>query len=391
MNKKTLFILTPLFLIATLHAVTIKNDLIEVTVNDFNQRLEAFKTIKGDADFPSDDAHFLLQQKAPSMNGVYLYIDGKLFKMGKDGKSVKKPVAETPTKITSEWEINRIRLTQIIEIVDGYTSLKPDSIVVSYFIHNQDSVPHELGMRLVFDTFNGPNDNMPYLVAGKGVVITEQRLTEVPDYIITLDSLLSPYAQFQATLKGKGLAPPDSLIFAHPEKIDASGWDFQPVDGNGFKKTELGLSDSAYALMWGPITFPAAAERGSKKRLATKIGLYNSSTYKGEALDLSLGAPIQFVGNTAVIIGLVQNKDLFKTVKNVKVDIELPPGSQRLSKINTSLTIPEIKPDSIKFLYYIIETSGVTPGDYTIKLSTRGEYNNSVTFSTISRKTSKKE
>ncbi len=376
-----------LFLLnVALFGVTIKNEFIEVTVNDFNQRLESFQTIKGDPNFPSDDNHFLLQQKAPSMNGVYVYIDGKLFKMGKDGKPVKKPIAETPTKITSEWEINKVRLTQIIEIKDGYTSQKPDSIVISYFIQNMDTVERELGMRLMFDTFNGPNDSMPFLVAGKGVVMTEQRITDVPDYIITLDSLLSPYAQFQATLKGAGLAPPDSVIFANPEKLDTAGWDYTTTDGAPLKKTEMGLPDSGYALMWGPIKFPPVSDKRSKKKLASKIGLYNSAIYKGEAIDLSLGAPLKISGETAVIIALVQNKDPFKTVKNVKVEMTLPEGSYRLSKINTTLTIPEIKPDAIKFLYYIINTAGIPEGEHTIKLSTKGEYNNSITFSSLSRK-----
>jgi hypothetical protein len=378
-------ILSALFTgIPVLQGVSLHNQYIEVRVNDLNQRIDAFSTKGGNPDLASDDNHQILHQKTLSYNYASINVDGEVLKIGYNGKSVSAPVVTAATQIRSQWELKSMLLEQVIDIVPGDSSHLPDSLRITYFVKNQDTVPHNVGIRLLFDTFIGPEDSGPFLVPLSGVVMMEKKTSNCPDFFIGLDSLLEPYIQFQATLKGPGLSPPDVLVFANAEKLNNSPWDMD-IEKKSFRNPDTGLSDTAYALYWDPIAFPEESDPKSKKKLSTKIGLYGSTITAGEAIDLSIGGPLNIRNKPFTVVALVQNHDKFRTVKNASVSMDLPEGSVITSKIKDHFFIPELKPGDIKFMYYTADPSEIGSGSQKIRLKVQGEFNNSMTVTASTR------
>jgi hypothetical protein len=388
-KPSALWTLAFLFAAGTLSGVTIKNQYIEFGINDFNHRLDTLRTTGGNPELMSDDNKQVIHKKDPSLCSVYVFVDGKAYKVGVTGRSLRAPFITNANAIVSEWSLGKIEVRQTAAIAIGTTSGLPDSIKLTYEIRNIDSVSHEIGVKMVMDTFIGANDNSPFLVPLNGVVMKERKVTVVPDYFIGLDSLLEPSVQFQATLLGPGLAGPESVVFSAPEKLNNSGWDI-PVDTTKpMRDPATGLPDTGYALFWGPITFPDSTVRGSIKRISTMIGLVGPVLQTGEMVDAALIAPKNVKLGAFSVIALAHNKDKFKSVKNAKIEVSLPPNCTVLSKIPSEYSIPQMDPDAIKFLYYYIDAETMPEGESTVGITIKGEANNSFTVTSARRRIKK--
>lgn len=385
--KKILIFFLLLTNINFLYSLTIKNQYIEFGINDLNHRLELFKTTGGVPEILSDDNKYIIHQKDLSECGVYIFVDGKPYKVGLAGKNISSPFyTNNKNGIVSVWNTGKVIVRQIAEIAEGPTSGLPDSIKLTYILKNNDSIPHEIGVKIVIDTFIGANDNYPFFVPLNGVIEREKRISSIPDYFVAIDSIEEPTVELQVTLLGPGLAGPDSIVFASPDLLNSCGWNI-PVDSEKqLRNSNSGLPDTAYALFWGPITFPASTDRRSTKKISTMLGITTPEVQRQDMLDIALIAPRNIKSGSFSTIVLLQNKDRFRSIKNLKVELSLPDGCSITSEIPSVFSIPEIIPDSIKFLYYNIDAKSMSQGESTISVKVTGEANNSIIFNNAKRR-----
>jgi hypothetical protein len=101
----------------------------------------------------------------------------------------KNPEGKDRLGLQSIWEYpdEKILVTQTVEVVRSVTSGLLDTALVVYEIQNNDSEPHQVGIRFLLDTQLGANDGAPFLLPGSKDPITTSRdfkgRAQVPEYL----------------------------------------------------------------------------------------------------------------------------------------------------------------------------------------------------------------
>ncbi len=121
------------------------------------------------------------------------------------------------------YDLQKISITQIVEIVDGPQSGVPDTVLVRYVLANEGRISHRVGIRFLLDTFIGSNDGVPFLIPGQTQLCTTQmdfNAQTMPDYIQALENendLANPGTIARVQLKvGGGLEA--------PSRVTLGGW-----------------------------------------------------------------------------------------------------------------------------------------------------------------------
>jgi hypothetical protein len=139
--------------------------------------------------------------------------------------------------LRSSWVENskRVRFTQEVEIIQGLQSRLLDTCLVRYRISNDDTAPHEVGLRVMLNTFLGSRAGGPFTIPGdRALCASDRSLTgpEVPDFLQALENpdLKSPGTVVQLGLRlgSKMEAPSRVTVGAWPdpslrEKANAHG------------------------------------------------------------------------------------------------------------------------------------------------------------------------
>src|SRR5262249_31431696 len=155
-------------------------------------------------------------------------------------------------------------VTQEVQIVPGAQSGVLDTCLVQYTVANKGKKPHKVGLRVMFDTFIGGNDGVPFVIPGqKDLVTTPRTFTEkeVPDY---LQALHHPDLKTPGTLAHRGLkgieAPkiesePISKVVLTHWKSEGTRWEPTPDEpitdaGQLQPKKDETIKDSCVFLYW---------------------------------------------------------------------------------------------------------------------------------------------
>lgn len=144
---------------------------------------------------------------------------------------------------------------------------------IEYEIHNTSAKPHNVGIRLLLDTWAGKNDGVPFLLpVGDSTQLyrTEVEFTPTASVmwqifdIDRIDGTLPREPALQNILVGKDLVAPDRIAFANWIEASKTLWDYAV---NSARRV---TGDSAVMLWWQP----AAIEPQKTQRIATELGAY---------------------------------------------------------------------------------------------------------------------
>ena len=177
--------------------------------------------------------------------------------------------------LASVWEYpdQQITVTQSVEIVRGPQSGMHDTVLIRYFLTNEGSVPHSVGIRFLLDTFIGDNDGVPFLIPIPGqnqLCTTSMDFNDpptMPSYIQAREKnedLTDPGTIAQVQLKVEGLEAPSRVTLGawpNPELRPRGGeyqrcrqektmWEVPLMDINIIKDAKTNQGDSAVVLYW---------------------------------------------------------------------------------------------------------------------------------------------
>jgi hypothetical protein len=188
-----------------------------------------------------------------------------------------------------------ILVTQEVQLVPGAVSDKLDTCLVRYTVHNRGGADHKVGLRVMFDTYIGTNDGVPFVIPGQSGLVTTPRVFpagDVPDYI---EALEKPDPRDPGTVAHLGLAG-----------IHIPGLALEPIDrvvirsfpGSNFHwdepitKEEQGkpIQDSCVLIYWAERTMAP----GETRHMAFSYGL-NAISAPAEGGNLALTAGGSFV------------------------------------------------------------------------------------------------
>jgi uncharacterized protein (TIGR03067 family) len=257
-------------------------------------------------------------------NSTVLRIDGKDHALGDPaGTWVEKP-SKVGHGFKAAWSIGGIEVRQLLELTPGKQPVEVargvqkrllDTCLIRYELHNKDTQPHKVELRLQLDTLIGNNDGVPFAVPGlPGVVNTFKdfkNAAEVPDFIQALErgDLQNPGTVAHLTLKmgGPFEAPARVSLTAWPGR--AYVWDVPTRDMK---------DDSAVVMYW---TSDRALPPGGTRKVGFAYGL--GSVSSSEQGDLRLTVDGQFqVGKPISVLAYVKRPQAEQTLK-LKLPAEL--------------------------------------------------------------------
>jgi len=322
------------------------NEYLSLAVNLTGSRGGRFTlgTTGGDPSNPADDHKLLLYgHPNPWSSFTTIKIDGSAYIYGSDSGNFLEPPMDNPAGNVSTWAVGEVQIRQSLSFISGTATDYPGTLEIRYSVTNNDTTPHDAGIRVMLDTMLGDNDGAPFRVPGTGAVTKEREFSgsTIPPYWQAFDSLTSPGVISQGTLSGGDLTPPDRLVLAYWGKIYRSLWDYtiDPLSSL--------TSDSAVAIYWLPVRL----EPGQTKNFITHYGLSGLAQDLRPPLALGVGGPLslaavdgEYSPNPFTITTYVMNngsapaEDTFITL-SLEQGLELAPA--QTETVNLGRILPE--------------------------------------------------
>jgi len=318
--------------------IHIQNEFIKAIVNEGpeDQGRFSIETTQGNPSTPEDDNQLLIYGRpTPWSSYTTIQIDGKNHMFGGPSKKTERRSGITANygtvimqkgfadELVTITKFDQIQVTQRLIFFRNPTTKVKDTVKLSYTVLNRDTVPHQVGVRVMLDTKLGSNDGAPFRI-GDQEVTSEFRLekTQLSDYWLTFDSLITPNVIAQGILHSPGTSvrAPDYLILSNWGTLVDHPWSVDYQKGRSFVRTGETEKDTALALYWDPVTI----QPKDKKTVSTLYGLGELSLSPGE-LSVGLTAPKEIVLNSKhsfLVMGYVFNSggfDAYDTTFQFKI------------------------------------------------------------------------
>jgi hypothetical protein len=245
---------------------------------------------------------------------------------GRSLREVRSDEAGRP-RWTSVWYYPKAKLwvRQTVELVRNEQTNRLDTCLVHYLLENQDAAPHQVGLRVMVDTYVGSHDGVPFAAAGRRGLLDAQAVfgpADVPDFLEALEkpALNDPgtVAHMEFRLPAVRVLPSDPepeplqrlVVCRWPGNSEKRWeWDFAAMS----EAPEPGV-DSCVVLYW-PDRVMAQLER---RALAFSYGLGRLSG--GANLAVSAGGVFR-PGGLFTVMAYVANPAPGQTAT-----VHLPPG-----------------------------------------------------------------
>lgn len=211
---------------------------------------------------------------------------------GVDHRFTPDTVKRYDNKIIGTKQYGDIVVSQHIGIISNQYTNREDVVEFFYTVENLSDTPHNVGVRIMFDTQLGNNDHAPFRLPTTGDIASETDLRGeyIPEFWQAFDSLTNPSIVAQGTLNIDKASTPDRVRFTNWGAATGNPWDYYRAEGsyNG---------DSAVCLYW-------------EEELVTKEDVLSCKTYYGlSALQQDLRPPLAVALTGATKLEVIENKD----------------------------------------------------------------------------------
>ena len=242
-------------------------------------------TTGGNPDNPNDDNKLLIYGGG-STSYTTIRIDGNNYEFSPD------TVTRYDKKIIGTKRIGDVIVSQHIGIIPNQYTGRDDVVEFFYTVENTSDTPHDVGVRIMFDTMLGNNDSAPFRLPAVGDVTTETDLSgeEIPEFWQAFDNLTNPKVIAQGTLKVDKASTPDRVRFTNWGSAVGNRWDYVRPAGSS-------NGDSAVCVYWNEQTL----EKDDTLACKTFYGL--------SALQQDLRPPLALALTGATKLEVVKNKD----------------------------------------------------------------------------------
>lgn len=242
-------------------------------------------TTGGNPDNPNDDNQKLLYGTG-STSYTTVRINGMNYSFSPD------IVTRYDNKIIGTKRYGELIVSQHISIISNQYTDRDDVVEFFYTVENTSDIPHDVGIRIMFDTMLGNNDHAPFRLPAIGDVTTETDLSgdEIPEFWQAFDSLTNPNVIAQGTLKLDKSSTPDRVRFTNWGSATSNPWDYIRSSGSS-------NGDSAVCLYWN-------------EKSVGKDDIFSCKTFYGlSALQQDLRPPLAVALSGATKLEVVKGDD----------------------------------------------------------------------------------
>lgn len=339
-----------------------------------------------DPENPAKNKRLFYDEKGNS-NNVCFKLEGQEHLFGQAPGVYLKNYKLTKHKDRYRWTSvmdypEKVRLTQIVEILPNQQTRVLDTCLVRYTIENFSNSPRKVGLRVMLDTFIGANDGVPFRIPGESDFLKTMKVfgqKDIPDYVQAWENpdLKNPGTVAHLGLKNfeipKANIEPilEMVICRFPNNTEQRWkWDYTPMNEPIGEK-----GDSCVVLYWEERTM----NPGEKRDMAYSYGLNaisGISTGGSSGLGLTAGGSFRPGGQFTLTATLTN------PTAGQKVTLELPgkgvalaPGEQATQTLDPrgaeqAQTAWKIKCQETGE-FDLVVTSGALKSVYRVKITNR--------------------
>lgn len=229
------------------------------------------------------------------------------------------------------YDESDIQVTQMVQIVPGEQTGYLDTCLIRYTIENKGRRQQTVGLRVLFDTYIGAEDGVPFAIAGRPGLLSKPttfKEKEVPEHVEALERPDPSNPGTVAYMGLKNLQLPDvvlepivkMVIGTWPGSEKKWEWEEDP------STKDQDIKDSSIALYWDY----RKTEPGEVREMAFSYGLNVIGSAEGDSggpLALSTGGSYQ-VGKEFTVTAYLKNPKLGQRLKLVlpETGLELADG-----------------------------------------------------------------
>jgi hypothetical protein len=271
-----------------------------------------------------------------------------------------------------------IQVTQVVQIVPGAQTGLLDTCLVRYTVENLGAVAHAVGLRVLFDTFIGAEDGVPFVLAGrKGLLTRSSTFTEkqIPAHLQALERPDPANPGTVAYMGLKNLQLPEITLEPLVKMVigtwpgSAKRWEWEEEASSRGQD----IKDSAVTLYWDyRKTTP-----GERREMAFSYGLNAISAAEGEGtLALSTGGTYQ-VGKEFTATAYVKNPRSGQVVRLEfpEADITLAEGERAEQVIEGGGALAQVSwrlSATHEGTHTLCATSGRARASIRVRITSRG-------------------
>jgi hypothetical protein len=326
------------------------------------------QTTGGDKNLDTDQNAFLLYDSSPPNSFTTIRIDEENYIYGSRDGDFKQTVVKKGDAILCSWKVEDVIVAQRLKFIVEPTTGNKDSVEILYKIKNEGTKAHQIGIRILLDTYLGQEDGTPFRIPDLGPVVKEREFEykNIPKYWYSYDDLIRPRVQAQGRLILKNRRPPDKVIFANCMRLMQNKWDYIVDKNKDFKRSQIDDLDSAVAVLW----YQRKIKPGESFIVRTHYGLYGATLMKGDMFNVALSSPVKVSGEPFIINTDMQNNSQFKA-DNVIAKIMLPKGLKLYRNEKTEKFIGSLGPkEMIRASWNVIPDETFSDElDYQVKIS----------------------
>lgn len=206
---------------------------------------------------------------SPVTSVTTIEIDGVNYVYGISGILIEPPTELPNLKNESIYKYRNIQVKQTLQIVEHTSAGHADTGMYKYTVTNNDTIAHNIGLRIMIDTMIDDNDGAPFNIPGVGTITHEMEFigSDIPQHWQIFHSLNKPNITAQGTLIGGAATTPDKFVIAAWPNIKVTSWDYTVNTAQSI------TTDSAAAIYWNP----CVVEPGKSHEFITLYGLSATS------------------------------------------------------------------------------------------------------------------
>jgi hypothetical protein len=305
---------------ASARGVTLENPHLRLTVDDVVAKFSVATTGGDPASRLDNDRNLTFAQGDPTC-AVSVQVAGKAYLYGfPPGRYVTRPKRQGET-VVSAWEIDGVRFLQRFSFFDPGTCGYPGALRIAVVARNTGTAERRVGIRIALDTFNGENDDAPFVIPGAWRADAPTELSDrIPPYWYARSRAVDPTCSVAGYLVGRDLTRPSRVVFDEFGRIAKNYWELTP--GQSFSSGALGPGNTGVACYFGPDVIPAGGIRG----VATGIGLFPQKETPDTMTGFCVGAAREAWGEAAWVTADIENTDATKSLADGVFSLTVPAG-----------------------------------------------------------------
>jgi hypothetical protein len=247
-----------------------------------------------------------------------LLVDQRTFKLG-ESSDFRTQVSKLGSTVVIEYRSAFCTVIQTISFLASKPGMAANGVLIKFEITNTAERDASIGLRFLFDTWLGEQNNRHFLT-DSGTLLTNETVLRADTNIKWVVSPKDAQSGTAFFVEAKGQRP-DSIILANWKRLNDVPWSFDSQPNRNFTLLPYSINDSAIAYFYNAQTL----RRGASREIFILMGAAYTGDFQTEKLVDAKEAGVTIINQLVSEAEKVQ----------LNMELDLLAAKELLDRINT--------------------------------------------------------